>query len=133
GPARVLATSRAPLGVPGEHVWPLGPLHDGGADLFVERARAAEPRVAWDPSDPAVVELCRRLDGVPLALELAAGQLRRFDLDELTRRLDDRLALLAGPVAGAAPRHATNETANGWNYPLLDTGAQPPLPHRSEF
>ena len=90
----------------GEHVWPLGPLHDEGPALFVERARAAEPRVHWDPADPAVIELCRRLDDVPLALELAAGQLRRFDLDELNRRLDDRLALLCGRRVGrrAAPR-----------------------------
>ena len=98
--AHVLATSREPLGVVGEHVWPLGPLHDAGPALFVERARAAEPRVQWDPTDPAVVELCRRLDDVPLALELAAGQLRRFDLDELNRRLDDRLALQWGSAVG---------------------------------
>jgi predicted ATPase len=55
--ARVLATSREPLRVPGEHVWPLG---DDGPALFVERARAAEPRVDWDPADPRVLEICRR-------------------------------------------------------------------------
>ncbi|HEX8803318.1 MAG TPA: winged helix-turn-helix domain-containing protein, partial [Acidimicrobiales bacterium] len=133
GPARVLATSREVLGVPGEHVWPLGPLHGAGPALFVERARAAEPRVAWDPADPAVVDLCRRLDDVPLALELAAGQLRRFDLDELARRLDDCLALLAGRAPGDAPRHATMETTIDWSYRLLDGAEQRLLRHLSVF
>jgi predicted ATPase/DNA-binding winged helix-turn-helix (wHTH) protein len=130
--ARVLATSREPLGVAGEHLWPLGPLHDEGPALFVERARAADPRGTWDPADPAVVELCRRLDDVPLALELAAGQLRRFDLAELTRRLDDRLALLAGRASGDA-RHATMETTIDWSYQLLDPGEQTLLRHLSVF
>ena len=133
GTAHVLATSREPLGVVGEHVWPLGPLHEAGPALFVERARAAEPRVQWDPADPAVVELCRRLDDVPLALELAAGQLRRFELDELTRRLDDRLALLRGVTASDAPRHATMETAIDWSYRLLDDTEQHLLRHLSVF
>jgi predicted ATPase len=131
--ADILATSREPLGVVGEHVWPLGPLHDGGAALFVERARAAEPRVLWDPADPAVTDLCRRLDDVPLALELAAGQLRRFDLDELNRRLDDRLALLSGRASGDAPRHATMETAIDWSYRLLDRTEQCLLRHLGVF
>jgi len=130
--ARILATSREPLGVAGEHVWPLGPLHDEGPALFVERARAAEPRGDWDPGDPAVVELCRRLDDVPLALELAAGQLRRFDLAELTRRLDDRLGLLAGrPTADG--RHTTMETAIDWSYQLLDEAEQALLRHLSVY
>jgi predicted ATPase/DNA-binding winged helix-turn-helix (wHTH) protein len=130
--ARILATSREPLGVAGEHVWPLGPLHGEGPALFVERARAAEPRGTWDPADPAVVELCRRLDDVPLALELAAGQLRRFDLAELTRRLDDRLGLLAGRASGEG-RHATMETAIDWSYRLLDPAEQALLRHLSVF
>ena len=104
-----------------------------GPALFVERARAAEPRVHWDPADPAVVELCRRLDHVPLALELAAGQLRRFDLDELSRRLDDRLTLLSGRAPGDAPRHATMETAIDWSYRLLDPAEQSLLRHLSVF
>ncbi len=87
----------------------------------------------WDPADPAVIELCRRLDDVPLALELAAGQLRRFDLDELNRRLDDRLALLWGSAAGDAPRHATMETAIDWSYRLLDPTEQCLLRHLSVF
>jgi predicted ATPase/DNA-binding winged helix-turn-helix (wHTH) protein len=131
--AHILATSRELLGVAGEHVWPLGPLHDAGPALFVERARAAEPRVPWDPADPAVIELCRRLDGVPLALELAAGQLRRFDLDELNRRLDDRLALLSGRASGDGRRHATMETAIDWSYRLLEPTEQRLLRHLSVF
>ena len=131
--ADILTTSREPLGVPGEHVWPLGPLIDDGPALFVERARAAEPRVAWDPAHPAVVELCRRLDGVPLAIELAAGQLRRLDLDELNRRLDDRLTLLAGRGAGDGQRHATLETAIDWSYQLLDGAEQCLLRHLCVF
>jgi predicted ATPase len=129
----ILATSREPLRVAGEHLWPLGPLHDEGPALFVERARGAEPRVDWDPAEPAVIEICRRLDDVPLALELAAGQLRRFDLDELTRRLDDRLALLSGHTRGSAPRHATMETAIDWSYQLLDPAEQFLLRYLSVF
>jgi predicted ATPase/DNA-binding winged helix-turn-helix (wHTH) protein len=132
GPVRVLATSRELLGVGGEHVWPLGPLHDAGPELFVARARAAEPRVQWAPTDPAVIELCRRLDGVPLALELAAGQLRRFDLDELSRRLDECLAR-PGAGAGDGQRHATMETAIDWSYQLLDGPEQLLLRHLSVF
>jgi predicted ATPase/DNA-binding winged helix-turn-helix (wHTH) protein len=129
----ILATSREPLGVPGEHVWPLGPLHADAPALFVERARAAEPRVHWDPDDPAVIELCRRLDDVPLALELAAGQLRRFDLGELIRRLDDRLALQWRSTTGEAQRHATMETAIDWSYRLLEPIEQCMLRHLSVF
>jgi hypothetical protein len=119
--------------VAGEHVWPLGPLHDDGPALFVERARAAEPRVPWNAADPAVVELCRRLDGVPLALELAAGQLRRFDLDELRRHLEERLALLASRGAGGTERHTTMETAIDWSYRLLDEAEQSLLRQLSVF
>lgn len=131
--AHVLCTSREPLGVAGEHLWPLGPLREDGPALFVERARAAEPRVQWDPADPAVIALCRRLDDVPLALELAAGQLRRFDLDELRRQLDDRLTLLSGRAPGDAPRHATMETAIDWSYRLLDPAEQCLLRQLSVF
>ena len=129
---RVLATSREPLNVTGEHVWPLGPLHGDAPALFVARARAAEPRAQWDASDPLVRELCRRLDDVPLALELAAGQLRRFDLGELLRRLDDRLALQWGH-SGESQRHATMETAIDWSYQLLDPNEQRLLRHLSVF
>ncbi|MGH9279795.1 MAG: ATP-binding protein [Acidimicrobiales bacterium] len=131
--ARILATSREPLGVGSEHVWPLGPLIDDGPALFVERAWAAEPRVDWDPAHPAVIELCRRLDGVPLAIELAAGQLRRFDLDELNQRLDDRLTLLSARAVGDGHRHATMEQAISWSFQLLDEDEQRLLRHLGVF
>lgn len=130
---RILATSREPLQVAGEHVWPLGPLVDAGPQLFVERARAAEPRVAWDPADPDVVALCDRLDNLPLALELAAGQLRRFGIDELTRRLGNRLTLLSRREVGDSRRHATMEATIDWSYRLLDTNGQRLLRHLSVF
>jgi predicted ATPase/DNA-binding winged helix-turn-helix (wHTH) protein len=133
GAARILATSREPLGVTGEHLWPLGPLSVEGPALFVERARAAEPREDWDPTDPAVTALCARLDNVPLALELAAGQLRRFDLDELSQRLDDQLALLSSSGTGDGQRHASMETAIDWSYRLLDAAEQGLLRHLSVF
>jgi predicted ATPase/DNA-binding winged helix-turn-helix (wHTH) protein len=131
--ARILATSREPLRVAGEHVWPLGPLADAGPHLFVERARAAEPRVQWDPTDPSVIELCHRLDNLPLALELAAGQLRRFSLDELANRLGSRLTLLSRRDVGESRRHATMEATIDWSYQLLDPTEQLLLRHLSSF
>ena len=76
------------------------------AELFVERGRRLEPRTPWDPSDHRVVELCARLDGLPLAVELAAGQVRRWSLAELRRRLDDptsQLFAATQPPPAAAP------------------------------
>jgi predicted ATPase/DNA-binding winged helix-turn-helix (wHTH) protein len=131
--ARLLATSREPLAVDGEHLWPLAPLTDAGPRLFVERASAAEPRVHWDPDDPAVIELCDRLDNVPLALELAAGQLRRFDLDELRRRIGGRLTLLERRGQGSSQRQATMEATIDWSYRLLDPEEQRLLRHLSTF
>jgi predicted ATPase/DNA-binding winged helix-turn-helix (wHTH) protein len=131
--ARILTTSRAPLGLADEHVWPLGPLGAAGPALFVERARAAEPRSTWDAADPRVVELCDRLDGVPLALELAAGQLRRFDLDELARRLESRLTLLARRGSGEDDRHVTMEATIDWSYRLLTPDEQALFRHLSAF
>jgi predicted ATPase/DNA-binding winged helix-turn-helix (wHTH) protein len=133
GNAHVLATSREPLTVPGEHVWPLDPLADDGPALFVERARQADPRVDWDPHDPRIVELCDRLDGLPLALELAAGQLRRWSLDDLTGQLEGRLTLLTRNVHGGSNRHGTMATAIDWSYQLLDHAEQRLLRHLSAF
>lgn len=132
-PVRVIATSREPVRVRGEHVWPLGPLTHEGPRLFADRARAAEPRVSWDPADPRVVELCRRLDNVPLALELAAGQLRRFSLEELSRHLGERLTLLTQRAVGDTKRHATMEATIDWSYRLLEPAEQQLLRHVSVF
>lgn len=131
--ARILTTSREPLRVADEHVWPLGPLADTGPVLFVERARAAEPRVLWDPADPAVIEVCQRLDNLPLALELAAGQLRRFDLAELSRLLEGRQTLLARRVISDSQRHATMEATIDWSYQLLAPAEQQLLRQLSVF
>ena len=92
GTWRILATSREPLGLRDEHLVPVEPLGAAAAELFVERARRLEPRVAWDASDAQIVDLCARLDGLPLAVELAAGQVRRWSLEELSRQLGDPAA-----------------------------------------
>ena len=107
GSCHVLATSREPLGLVDEHLVPVEPLGiHAAAELFVERARRLEPRAPWDPSDHQVVELCARFDGLPLAIELAAGQVRRWSLPELCRRLDDpthHLAARPQPSPTPAP------------------------------
>ncbi|GHE02307.1 ATP-binding protein [Streptomyces alanosinicus] len=122
---RVLAVGRRPLGLAGERVFPLAPLCEGEAvELFADRAREQGLTVA---DGPEVRELCRRLEGIPLALELAAGRLRALSPAQLLQRLDDRFRLLrAGgrdsaprPVPGGPPcRHQTLRTAIGWSHEL---------------
>ena len=115
----VLTTSRVPLLVPGEAVVAPQPLPAGGsaAELFVERARAARPGV---PLDPALVErVCARLDGLPLAIELAAARLRSMTLPELDRRLEDRFAVLVGGDRTAPDRHRTLLAVIEWSRRLL--------------
>jgi predicted ATPase/DNA-binding winged helix-turn-helix (wHTH) protein len=131
--AHVLATSREPLGVTGEQLWPLGPLGDAGPLVFVERARAAEPRVAWQADHPVIVDLCRRLDNIPLAIELAAGQLRRLDISELTSDLAGHLALPSTRSGRDGSRHSTMEATVDWSYQLLDDDEQRLLRHLSVF
>ncbi|GAA4742551.1 BTAD domain-containing putative transcriptional regulator [Amnibacterium soli] len=119
----VLATSRVPLLVPGEAVVAPQPLPADGsaADLFVERARAARPGV---PLDPALVErVCARLDGLPLAIELAAARLRSMTLPELDRRLEDRFAVLVGGDRTAPDRHRTLLAVIEWSRRLLSPAA----------
>ncbi|MFJ4850214.1 MULTISPECIES: ATP-binding protein [unclassified Streptomyces] len=121
---KVLATSRQPLGVPGEHVLPVEPLADPreAVELFAERATAAQPGFRVDAGNrPEVEELCRRLDGIPLALELAAGRLRALSVRQITGRLDDRFRLLTrrGPGSSGGPeRHRALRTAIGWSHEL---------------
>jgi predicted ATPase/DNA-binding CsgD family transcriptional regulator len=134
GPCHLLATSREPLGLVDEHLVPVDPLAvPAAAALFVERARRLEPRTPWDPSDPQIVELCRRLDGLPLAVELAAGQVRRWSLSELHRRLDD---LTQHPTARSNRRQARHRTigaAVDWSYALLDETEQRLLRYLAVF
>ena len=116
---RVLVTSREPLRVDGEVVHRLGSLGRDSAELFVERAVAAAGADAATVDDPKVVELCERLDGLPLAIELAAAQLRHLTLAELVDRLDERLALLVGGRPRAGERHSALTTTIEWSYRLL--------------
>ena len=133
---KVLATSREGLGVADEQVWPVPSLDlSGGNDsaavnLFVERARNLAPRFSIDKADEvaAVVEICRRLDGIPLAIELAASRMASMTAREVRDRLDHRFRLLVGSRRGLA-RHQTLRHAVAWSYDLLD-GAEKALLER---
>jgi predicted ATPase len=130
---RVLATSREPLGVSGEVAWrvpSLGlPGDDAGADevadspavrLFAERARLVQPTFALDTARAAaVVQACRRLDGIPLAIELAAARVRALSVAEIAARLDDRFALLVGGGRTAVRRQQTLLALVDWSHDLL--------------
>ncbi|NYJ07375.1 ATP-binding protein [Petropleomorpha daqingensis] len=116
---RILLTSREPLRIDGEVVHALGPLGAEAAELFVERATAAAGPGVAARGDPRVAELCRRLDGLPLAIELAAAQLVHLDLDELVARLDDRLTLLGGARPRAGVRHSALRATVEWSHQLL--------------
>jgi predicted ATPase len=131
----LLATSREPLSVAGEHVYPV-PLLDvpprstsvtaaqairhGAVNLFVERAAAALGRFSLtDETAPIVAEICHRLDGIPLAIELAAPRLRMLTPKALLTRLDDRLHFLTAGSRTAVPRQQTLRAAIEWSYALL--------------
>lgn len=132
----IVATSREPLAVAGERLWPVDPLAfaddansgrsvEDLADipaikLFVERAVAADPQFVLDASTaPAVTEICRRLDGIPLAIELAASRARTIDIAEIAKRLDQRFRLLKGGQRGPDPRHQTLHDTVRWSFDLL--------------
>lgn len=120
---RVVATSREPLGVASEQIFPVPSLaaESDGAELFLTRCRAADPSfVIEDPEQATVVQLCRRLDGIPLAIELAAARVRTLSPTELLGRLEDRFRLLRGARRGVVDRHRTLLAAVEWSYRLLD-------------
>ncbi|HXN91685.1 MAG TPA: LuxR C-terminal-related transcriptional regulator [Candidatus Sulfotelmatobacter sp.] len=131
---RVIATSREPLGVAGEHVLPIPPLElpavDDGAlreneavMLFVERAAAASGAFELTlGNQAAVADVCRRLDGLPLAIELAAVRTRALSVEQILERLSDRFGLLVGGGRAAIPRHQTLETTIEWSHDLLSAG-----------
>jgi predicted ATPase/DNA-binding CsgD family transcriptional regulator len=136
---RMVATSREPLSVAGEHVLPVPPLDlpsphaepltvtglNDAVRLFVERAAAATGRFELTEANrAAVVEVCRRLDGLPLAIELAAVRTRALSPDQIRDRLSDRFALLTGGNRTALPRHQTLHTALEWSYHLLTPAEQ---------
>ncbi|MFT4085432.1 MAG: AAA family ATPase [Nocardioides sp.] len=115
---RVLTTSRAPLAIGAEQVYPLGQLRaEDGSTLFAERARSARPGVEL-PAD-AVAELVARLDGLPLALELAAVKVRVMSVPDIVRRLNNRFALLTGGDRSAPDRHQTLLAVIDWSWNLL--------------
>jgi predicted ATPase len=122
---RVLATSREGLGVADEQLWPVPSLANTGADseaaaLFAERAKHVAPEIALGAHESAgaVVEICRRLDGIPLAIELAASRMQSMTVTEVRDRLDDRFRLLVGSRRGLE-RHQTLHHAVQWSYDLL--------------
>ncbi|MGI9578107.1 MAG: adenylate/guanylate cyclase domain-containing protein [Microthrixaceae bacterium] len=123
---RLLATSRARLVVDGERARPVSPLDIGeaadgpspAADLFIQRALAAGATV--DSADPQVAELVRRLDGVPLAIELAAARLATVPLSSLLDQLGDRLAALGGGARRGDQRHQSLKSVLEWSVDLLD-------------
>ncbi len=124
---RVLATSRQPLGLPGEAVVPCGPMPAGDADsdavrLFLDRARLAAPHLA-DPSPEELAlvgTVCAELDGLPLAVELAAACLTTLPLAEVAARVDDRFGLLSGGWRTARPHQRTLAATVQWSVDLLD-------------
>ena len=119
---RILATSREPLAVAGEMLHPVDALaDDDSVRLFAERGAAVAPGFTVTAAlRPAVLEICRRLDGQPLALELAAARLRTLTPDEIRRRLDDRFRLLTTGPRTAQPRHQTLRAVVDWSWDLLD-------------
>jgi predicted ATPase/class 3 adenylate cyclase len=128
---KVLATSRAPLRVSGEHEYALDPLRQEEAvELFLERARSARRDVAYDE---AVPEICRRLDGLPLALELAASRVKVLDPPLLLERLERRLPLLTGGARDAPKRQQTLRATIEWSYGLLEEHLQEALRRLSVF
>ncbi|HEU5356905.1 MAG TPA: BTAD domain-containing putative transcriptional regulator [Actinocrinis sp.] len=116
---RVLTTSRAPLGLSSESVYLLPELALAtSVELFRQRARAARPGVDL-PEEP-VRQLCARLDGLPLAVELAAARVRVMSVAEIARRLDDRFSLLRGAARDAPERHRTLHAVIDWSWNLLE-------------
>ncbi|MDF5757965.1 BTAD domain-containing putative transcriptional regulator [Spongiactinospora sp. TRM90649] len=130
---RVLATSREPLGIIGEALWPVGslalPSREGSAEeilrapavrLFTDRAATARP--GFDPAADtgSIARICRDLDGLPLAIELAAARLRSLSAAQIADRLSDRFRLLTGGSRTALPRHQTLRAVVSWSWDLLD-------------
>jgi predicted ATPase/DNA-binding SARP family transcriptional activator len=144
---RILATSREPLGITGEALWPVVPLTlpDGDAGpgdiesspavrLLRDRAGAVRRDLAVDARTLATMaRICRALDGMPLAIELAAARLRTMSIDQLASRLDDRFRLLTSGSRTALPRHRTLRAVVDWSWELLDEPEQVVLRRLSVF
>lgn len=153
---RILATSREPLGIRGEILWSVPPLslpdrqpwHDPGSvqaalnvyeqsesvRLFVERASAVSPQFRLTAQNGGwIAEICRRLDGIPLAIELAAARVRILTVEHLAARLDDRFHLLTSGSRTAPARHQTLHATLDWSYALLSEAEQNLLRRLSVF
>ncbi len=129
---RIIATSREGLGVVDEQLWPVRSLEVGtAADLFVERARNVSPGFSVDRRD-VVNEICQRLDGIPLAVELAASRISSMTADDIRSRLDHRFRLLVGSRRGLE-RHQTLRHAVQWSYDLLGAAEKTLLDRCSVF
>src|SRR5260221_11054874 len=141
---RILATSLQPLGLPQERVWPVPPLSlpppaeaDSGAAfahaavrLFVERATRALPSFRLTTGNRrSVIAICRQLDGLPLAIELAAARAKLLTMDQIAGRLDDAFGLLTRGSLSSLPRHQTLRLAIDWSYQFL-SGDERALLHR---
>jgi len=135
----IVATSQEPLAVAGEWLWTVDPLPTGSKELFgselvlgelaeipavalfVARAKAADPSFVLDTATaPLVVEICQRLDGIPLAIELAAARARSIGVAEVAHRLDQRFSILKAMRRGSDPRHRTMHDAISWSYDMLE-------------
>ena len=140
GSVKVLATSREPLGVPGEVTWRVRSLSTPAPEtvmavpalsqyeavrLFIDRARRARPTfVVDDANAPAIAQICHRLDGIPLALELAAARCRQMSVERIALELDDRFHLLAGGARTVLPRQQTLAASVEWSHDRLDESEQ---------
>lgn len=117
---RVLATSREALGIGGETIWPMPTMAiDDAIELFVDRASNAASFALTEDTEESVTEVCTRLDGLPLAIELAAGRVRAMPVGQLASRLDDRFRLLTGGARTAMPRQQTLRAVVEWSFDLL--------------
>jgi predicted ATPase/DNA-binding SARP family transcriptional activator len=118
---RILATSREPLGVEGERAWPVPPLDvTQAARLFEDRARLVVPSFGVTEANRVTIsEVCERLDGLPLAIELAAARLRVLSVKQLAQRLDDVFGVLTGGNRSAPPRHQALRATLDWSHALL--------------
>ncbi len=136
----ILATSREALGIAGEAVYSVPPLpvpddddkqsvmESESVQLFVDRATLARPAFVFSPDHrAAVVRICRRLDGIPLAIELAAARVKALSVDQIADRLTEHFELLVGPARAGEPRHQTLRALVDWSYDLL------PGPEQSFF
>ncbi|MFC9297881.1 BTAD domain-containing putative transcriptional regulator [Streptomyces sp. NPDC057011] len=131
---RILATSREPLGVPGETVRPVEPLPpDPAHRLFADRGASARPGFTPDEDPAAVAEICARLDGLPLAIELAAARLRLLTPRQIADRLDDRFRLLTSGSRTVLPRQQTLRAVVDWSWELLDEPERTVLRRLSVF